>query len=91
VIVQISSGIIGVNHASEFRATEPNISICPLYESEERHWVRRRCKLLDRGRDTHYGRAASLARMTVCLLVPYRFASAETLVPAAICSRTAAR
>jgi hypothetical protein len=24
--------------------------------------------------------AASLARMTVCLLVPYRFASAETLV-----------
>jgi hypothetical protein len=29
--------------------------------------------------------------MTVCRLVPYRFASAETLVPAAICSRTAAR
>jgi Tn3 transposase DDE domain len=38
-----------------------------------------------------YWRAASLARMTVCRLVPYRFASADTLAPAAICSCTAAR
>jgi hypothetical protein len=38
-----------------------------------------------------YWRAASLARMTVCRLVPYRFASADTLAPAAICSCAAVR
>jgi hypothetical protein len=34
---------------------------------------------------------ATLARMTVCLLVPYRFASADTLAPPAIWHEGGAR